>query len=138
MNNFTIVINRGKFVNKMYTLEKSYTFEAGHSLCYHDGKCREPHGHSYTLTLHIQSPSLQESGPKKNMVMDFNDIGLIVKPLIKSHLDHHWLNDTLQSDSPTAEYIAKWIFDYLKPKISGLRAVTIAETATSKVTYYGL
>ena len=119
----------------MYTLEKSYTFEAGHSLCHHDGKCREPHGHSYTMTLHIQSASLQGSGPKTNMVVDFFDIGEVVKPLIKSHLDHHWLNNTLKTDSPTAEYIAKWVFDYLKPHLPGLIAVSIHETATSKVTY---
>ncbi len=119
----------------MYKLEKSYTFEAGHSLCHHDGKCRGPHGHSYTLTIQIETATLQPSGPKKNMVIDFTDISSIVKPLIRSHLDHHWLNDTLQTDSPTAEYIAKWIFDHLQPQISGLSAVSIAETATSKVTY---
>lgn len=119
----------------MYKLEKSYTFEAGHSLCHHDGKCREPHGHSYTLTIEIKSETLQTSGPKKNMLMDFQDVSAIVKPLLKSHLDHHWLNETLDSDSPSAEYIAKWVFDYLQPKLPGLSAVTIAETATAKVTY---
>ena len=39
----------------MFELEKSFTFEAGHSLAHHDGKCKEPHGHSYCLVVHVQS-----------------------------------------------------------------------------------
>jgi 6-pyruvoyltetrahydropterin/6-carboxytetrahydropterin synthase len=121
----------------MFELEKTFHFEAGHVLSHHDGKCREPHGHSYVLTVHVRSPTLIPSGPKKNMVIDFQDINHIVRPLIKDSLDHKWLNDTLSSDSPTVEYIAKWIYDYLKPHLPGLYAISMYETATSKVTYTG-
>jgi len=119
----------------MYEIEKTFTFEAGHSLKYHDGKCREPHGHSYILTIHLTANKLIESGPKTNMVADFADIGNSVKPMITDYLDHHWLNDTLETDSPTAEFIAKWIFEYLQPHLPLLTAVSLNETATSKVTY---
>lgn len=119
----------------MFELEKSFRFEAGHVLSHHDGKCSSPHGHSYELVVHVQAPSLIPTGPKKNMVADFLDISLIVKPMIDKYLDHHWLNDSLQNDSPTAEFIAKWIFDYLLPLISGLTAITLHETRSSKVTY---
>lgn len=119
----------------MFQLEKKFTFEAGHSLIHHDGKCRQPHGHSYTLTIHVRSDSLIQSGPKTNMVIDFTEISKIVKPMIEKYLDHHWLNQTLQSESATAEYIAKWIFDHLKPQLPMLHAISIEETASSRVTY---
>lgn len=119
----------------MFELEKEFRFEAGHQLCHHDGKCSRPHGHSYKLVVKIRNHFLISEGPKKNMVVDFDDISRQVKPLIESHLDHHWLNDTLNSDSPTAEFIAEWVFNYLKPKIPNLFSITIYETATAKATY---
>lgn len=120
----------------MFELEKEFSFEAGHQLCHHDGKCSHPHGHSYRLVVNVRSNFLIADGPKKNMVVDFDDISHQVKPLIKSHLDHRWLNDTLESDSPTAEFIAQWIYRYLKPKIPNLYSIAIYETATSKAIYY--
>jgi 6-pyruvoyltetrahydropterin/6-carboxytetrahydropterin synthase len=119
----------------MFELEKTFHFEAGHSLAHHDGKCRNPHGHSYILIVHIRAKNLIASGPKTNMVIDFGDLGKIVNPMIVEYLDHRWLNDTLNSESATAEYIAKWIFDYLEPRLPGLSAITLWETASSKVTY---
>jgi 6-pyruvoyltetrahydropterin/6-carboxytetrahydropterin synthase len=119
----------------MFDLEKIFHFEAGHSLTLHDGKCRHPHGHSYILTIHIQSEELIQSGPKTNMVMDFSEITSIVNPMISQYFDHHWMNDTLKTDSPTVEFMAQWIYHYLKPHLPKLHAITLNETATSKVRY---
>jgi len=119
----------------MFELEKTFSFEAAHVLTHHDGKCCRPHGHSYVLTVRLRGEKLIESGPKVNMLIDFNDIAVVVSPLIENFLDHHWINDTLGTDSPTAEYIAKWIYEYLEPKLPMLSAVILNETTTSKVTY---
>lgn len=119
----------------MFEIEKTFTFEAGHVLKHHDGKCAIPHGHSYCLKVILRTPHLIESGPKTNMVIDFSDIAHIVKPMIIDYLDHKWLNDTLQSDSTTAEFIAKWIYEHLKPKLPTLYSIVLHETASSKVSY---
>ena len=119
----------------MFKLKKKFKFEAGHVLTHHDGKCSQPHGHSYILIVKVKQENLITSGPKKNMVIDFGDISLHVKPMIEQFLDHQWLNDTLETDSPTAEFIAKWIFDHLEPFIPSLYAITIFETETSSATY---
>lgn len=119
----------------MFELEKTFTFEAGHVLKHHDGRCKNPHGHSYVLTIHLRSNTLVPSGPKTNMLVDFNDIAAIVKPMLDDYLEHKWLNDTLQTDSPTVEFIAKWIFEYLESSLPGLHAVSLYETATSRVIY---
>lgn len=119
----------------MFELEKTFHFEAGHSLKHHDGKCRNPHGHSYVLTVCIRTKDLIASGPKTNMVIDFGDLSKVVIPMIEEYFDHKWLNDTLNSDSATVEYMAKWIFDFLEPLLPNLYAITLWETASSKVTY---
>lgn len=120
----------------MYEIEKTYTFEAGHILKYHDGKCAFPHGHSYTLQIVMRSPTLITTGPKMNMVIDFADINTIVKPMIEQYFDHRWLNDTLKTETPTVEFMTKWIYDFIKPNFPKLYSVTLYETATSKATYF--
>ena len=120
----------------MYQIEKSFTFEAGHRLCHHDGKCQNPHGHSYKMTVTLRLEDLIKEGPKRGMVMDYGDISKIVKPMIEKFLDHHWLNDTLNSESTTAEFIAKWVYDYLLPFMPQLYSVSINETETSKATFF--
>lgn len=117
-----------------YVLEKTFTFEAMHVLEGHDGKCARPHGHSYSMTVAVGFDGLQKSGPKRNMAMDFGEISLLVKPLVEQYLDHQSLNVTLETDSPTAEYIASWAFEKLEKKTPNLEAVTVRETATSSVT----
>lgn len=119
----------------MYEIEKSFTFEAGHILKNHDGKCAKPHGHSYTLSIVLRSKTLIENGPKSQMVMDFYDIGQVVKPMIEKYFDHCWLNDSLTSETTTIEFMTKWIYDYLKPKLPLLYSITLYETATVRATY---
>lgn len=119
----------------MFEVEKTYTFEAGHLLDHHDGKCRHPHGHSYVIMIKLRATQLVSDGPKKNMVIDFAAISDIVKPMIEEYFDHKWLNDTLQTDSPTAEYIAYWIFHHLISYLPNLYSVTVCETNTARATY---
>lgn len=120
----------------MYEVTKSFHFDAGHALTHHNGLCRRPHGHTYTLIIKVRSSSLIDQGSSKNMVLDFQEIVDIVNPMIKKYFDHHWLNDTLETDSPTAEFMASWIYAFLKPQIPGLYCVSLYETPTSQASYW--
>ncbi|KAA8495093.1 6-carboxy-5,6,7,8-tetrahydropterin synthase [Porphyridium purpureum] len=121
--------------DEWFELEKEFRFEAMHVLLHHDGKCARPHGHSYGLRVALCSHTLVQNGPKVNMLMDFSDISAVCKKMLDAYLDHHNLNETLQTDSPTAEFIAKWVFHYLEPKLPLLHSVTVSETHTSRATY---
>lgn len=110
---------------------KRFRFEAAHWLPYHDGKCRNLHGHSYVLDVtcagHVieDNPGRSDSG----MVIDFADVGAIVKPLV-AQLDHKCFNDVLVN--PTAERILGYIVARLLKTDSmreQLAAVRLYETA---------
>jgi 6-pyruvoyl tetrahydropterin synthase/QueD family protein len=117
----------------MFYLTKRFTFEASHQLVHHDGVCANLHGHSYSFTLEALGP-LEDEGPKKNMVLDYADLGSVGKS-IHAKLDHRFLNEVFNEDMVTAEYIAKWIYDQAKLAISRLVAVEVSETATTTCRY---
>ncbi len=109
-------------------IRKQFTFEAAHVLPYHAGKCSRPHGHSYRLDVSVGGP-LQAQGPARGMIMDFDDLGRIVKSTVLDELDHRSLNDTIEN--PTAERIVGWIWSKLSPDVTGLHELTLWETATA-------
>jgi 6-pyruvoyltetrahydropterin/6-carboxytetrahydropterin synthase len=119
----------------MYEIEKAFPFEAGHVLKNNDGKCGVPHGHSFIIFVKIQAGQLIDSGPQKNMIIDHHEISKIVNPMIESYFDHKWLNDTLKTEAPTIEFIAKWVYDYLAPSLPYLYQITVQETAKCKASY---
>ena len=67
----------------MIEIERTYTFEAAHYLPgAPDGhKCKNMHGHSYTVTIGLRS----ESWPMTpGWLVDFGDIDVTCAPLVKS------------------------------------------------------
>ncbi len=82
---------------------KVFTFDAAHRLPGYEGKCGNLHGHTWTLTVGIEGGIDRETG----MVMDFGDIGKIVKNQVLDLLDHNYLNNWVSY--PTCENLLCWI-----------------------------
>ncbi|WP_267383958.1 6-carboxytetrahydropterin synthase QueD [Cyanobacterium sp. uoEpiScrs1] len=115
-----------------WLIYKEFRFEAAHRLPHHDGKCRRLHGHSWIGKIYLKSDHLIQEGAKQGMVVDFHDIAEYLDPLLEQFLDHHYLNETMELESPTCEMIAKWIFKKLElAGLQGLKGVEIQETCTS-------
>lgn len=66
-------------------ISKEFRWEMGHRIPGHEGLCKNVHGHSYRMILEITG-DISENG----MIIDFYDLGLIVRPVIES-LDHSFL-----------------------------------------------
>lgn len=92
-----------------FTVSKTFTFEAAHSLPHLPAghKCRHVHGHSYVVEVFCTGP-LDERG----FVVDYAEISAAVKPII-ARLDHQNLNDVLPCHT-TAENVGRWIFEHLE------------------------
>lgn len=118
-----------------WTLEKEFSFEASHQLPDHDGKCARLHGHSWRGRLVCRESSLQTSGPKSGMLVDFGEMKAAIEDVLENKLDHYHLNDSLEMRAPTSEAVAKWIFEKLKSKLPLLVAVIIEETCSTRCTY---
>jgi 6-pyruvoyltetrahydropterin/6-carboxytetrahydropterin synthase len=109
-------------------IRKHFRFEAAHLLPHHPGKCSRLHGHSYRLEVAIEGP-LQQHGPAAGMVLDFDDLEAAVGKLIESTLDHRSLNEIIEN--PTAELLARWIWERLEPAVAGLAEIVLWETPTA-------
>lgn len=115
-------------------LTKRFSFEAAHWLpTFPEGhKCRRLHGHSFHVDVEVAG----QVAPDKGYLIDYGQIKQAFVP-VKDKLDHYLLNDIEGLDNPTAEMLAKWIYDRLKPNLPLLVAVQVHETCTTAARYTG-
>jgi len=106
------------------TIAKDFRWEMAHRLPFHEGGCRNVHGHSYQMWVELTGEPDQNG-----MVLDYFVLKQMVDPLV-AEIDHSFLCDRTDSliveflntsklkavyvDFPTtAENIAKWFFERL-------------------------
>jgi 6-pyruvoyltetrahydropterin/6-carboxytetrahydropterin synthase len=134
----------------MVYVKRRETFSAAHRLynpAYSDeknleifGKCSNPnwHGHNYVLEVTVAG----EPDPETGFVIDLKILKNIINENILAKVDHKNLNtetDFMKGIIPSAENIAKGIFNELKDKMpSGrLYSVVLFETEKNIVEYRG-
>ena len=108
------------------SVTRTFTFEAAHQLPWHDGKCRNLHGHSYRLEVTVSGPI----GPQ-GIVVDFAEIKRVVERDVIEAYDHRYLNDLL--DNPTAELIAAEIWKTVEAADLPVTRIRLWETPDSYV-----
>ncbi len=116
------------------SLTKTIDFEAAHWLpTFPEGhKCRRLHGHSFKVDIIIEG----DVDPDMGYLQDFGEVKRATEP-IRKQLDHYCLNNIEGLENPTAEMLAIWIYDRLKPGLPLLAAVRVRETCTSCAEYRG-
>ncbi len=117
----------------MYSLKVESNFSSAHNLRAYKGKCEDLHGHNWKIEVVAESENLDKVG----MVMDFKLIKNELNNILEK-LDHKYLNKIKPFDktNPTSENIARFIYETLKPKLAGLKSITVWENPTSCATYY--
>lgn len=124
----------------MFELTITVDFEAAHRLPNYPGKCQRLHGHNWKVEASVVGNTLNKLG----MLIDFCDLKQELNNVILT-LDHYYLNeiDPFKSVPPTAENIAKYIFDtfsgsqIFKEGTISLAFIKVWESAHSVVTYKG-
>jgi 6-pyruvoyltetrahydropterin/6-carboxytetrahydropterin synthase len=121
----------------MFELSITADFEAAHYIPNYPGKCSRLHGHNWRIEVCVSGQQLDQLG----MVIDFHDLKTEVSK-VTAKLDHYYLNEIqpFSSLSPTAENIAKFIYDELNslPGITAkakIRFVKVWESPNAAVTY---
>lgn len=131
----------------MYKVSKEIQFCYGHRLMSYEGPCMHPHGHNGTAEIVLKEEKLDP----RHMVYEFGDLKAIVKGWIDETIDHKMLlrkDDPLVGPlqklgepvvlfdtNPTAEAIAKLIFDYCFEKKLPVEEVRVWETESSWASY---
>jgi 6-pyruvoyltetrahydropterin/6-carboxytetrahydropterin synthase len=113
-------------------------FSGGHHLRDYPGNCERPHGHNWKVKVTVRATELDKLG----MGIDFKTLKQTVNSVVDD-LDHSDLNDhaAFKDINPSSENIAMHIFSKLKNKLQtdrySLYSVTVRETDSSGVIYYG-
>ena len=130
-----------------HRVTRSIDFCHGHRLLNHNGQCRYLHGHNGRLEVDIEAEALDDMG----MVVDFGKVRDLVKGWIDSNLDHRMilsrqdpvvpvlqgLNEPLYlvDENPTAENLARLIYDQARQLGLNVAEIRLWETPSSYATY---
>ena len=131
----------------MYQVTKIVEFCYGHRLLNYDGKCRHLHGHNGRAEIELTAEALDARG----MVRDFTEIKQALQRWIDERFDHKMIlrNDdpavpllqqlgeplAIVEANPTAEAIARLIYDEARRLGFPVSAVRLWETGTSFAVY---
>jgi 6-pyruvoyltetrahydropterin/6-carboxytetrahydropterin synthase len=131
----------------MFSVTREITFCYGHRILGHAGKCRHLHGHNGRVAVTLEEESLDALG----MVADFGLIKDTIGKWIAERLDHRMIlrhGDpaipalealgepvVATDDPPTAETLAKLVFDAAAALGLPVAQVTLWETDSSQATY---
>ena len=131
----------------MYRVTKEIRFCYGHRLLNHAGKCRHLHGHNARAVVTIAAAKLDAQG----MVVDFADIEAAIKGWIDEQIDHTLILSEqdpflaavksagervyVMAANPTAENIAKLIYDHASSIGLPVIDVTLWETDSACAAY---
>lgn len=133
----------------MYRVAREIFFCYGHRLLNYEGKCRHLHGHNGRAVITLESDRLDPLG----MVMDFSRIKRILNAWIDETFDHKMLlhrDDSVlaylrqqgepvfvMDVNPTAENIARLIYDFAVAQGFPVVEVQLWETEHCCATYRG-
>ncbi len=66
----------------MHQITRKFTFDSGHRVWGHAGKCAHLHGHRYDIEVTLEAPDLDDLG----VVVDFG----VLKELFGGYIDAYW------------------------------------------------
>lgn len=132
----------------MHRVSAAIYFSYGHRLLEHPGKCAHLHGHNARVQIEVSSQMLNAQA----MVIDFHDIKKTLGEWLDRELDHKMIlseKDPLVpllqkagepvvvlAHPPTAETLAKLIFDEARVLRLPVSRVTVWETEDSFAVYH--
>jgi len=116
----------------MYEILVKADFSGAHNLRGYKGKCEELHGHNWKIEARFESDSLNDIG----IAVDFKVLKAKLKSVLKK-LDQSHLNKLtfFKKQNPSAENIARYIFEELKKKKLPVKSISVWESDTSCASY---
>ena len=116
-----------------YQVRKQFEFSASHALTHLPGvhPCSVTHGHNYIVEIVLEAETLAGN----QMVVDYHDLKLFGL-FVNDSFDHAHLNSMVPF-MPTAENLARYLFDWAKAHYPECVAVRVSETPKTWAEYRG-
>lgn len=119
----------------MFTIKVIRNFSAAHFLRNYRGKCENLHGHNWKVEAEVICSGLNRIG----IGIDFKLLKAEIDKILKK-LDHSLLNNIgpFKKENPSAENIAKYIFEELAEKLkkqAKIKQVTVWESDNASASY---
>ena len=112
----------------MYLLRVQSEFHAAHFLKDYPGDCRRLHGHTWRAEAEFAFQELDPLG----MATDFRRLKQTLKDILP---DHVLINEVYLDMNPTAENLARVLFEQMRARVPQTVAVTVWETPKSSCRY---
>lgn len=98
----------------MFTVSVETHFWASHRLTLPDGSKEPPHRHNWAVTADVSGGELDSMG----LIMDFRRLKAMVDNIVADFDNTQLENlDYFQRNNPSAENVAKYIYEKLRPKL---------------------
>lgn len=133
----------------MYSVCRKIEFCYGHRLLGYQGKCANLHGHNAIVEIEISGVEVNAQG----LLIDFSKIKEIIEAFVIKNLDHRmilikddpWVkimeaqNEKIyvMDEAPSAENMAKLIFNYAMSKKLAVSEVRFWESSRAFASYRG-
>ncbi|MCK5580294.1 MAG: 6-carboxytetrahydropterin synthase QueD [Candidatus Omnitrophica bacterium] len=118
----------------MFELSIVDHFSAAHFIRGYEGPCRNMHGHTWKVSVTVQSEDVNDIG----LVLDFKEMKENLKTILYE-FDHVCLNDLPQFKdvNPTSENLAKFIYQEFSKSCDSCKIVKVQvwESDTASVVY---
>jgi len=111
-------------------------FSGAHVLRGYKGKCGRLHGHNWKVAVTVATERLDDVG----MGLDFTRLKAETRAVL-AQVDHSHLNEVFPFTelNPTAENIAKWVWEMLGKRLEGtghkVTRVTVWESDSAAATF---
>jgi len=110
-----------------WTIRVRREFSAAHYITPYRGAPEPIHGHNWKVEVHLEVEELDEGG----IGIDFLEVDTFLGEILP---DHTLLNEILPS--PSAENLARWIFNRVKERYGTVKKVVVWETDRYGAEFY--
>lgn len=137
----------------MYILKTEKSFDSAHFLAGYEGKCRNIHGHRWSVEIEVKSEELVKDGQLRGMCVDFStlkdqleqetdffDHALIIEKgalmdKTMEMLKEEKFNLKVVDFRPTAENFARYFYERFKVMGYQVNKATVYETPSNCAIY---
>ncbi len=138
----------------MYTLKTEQSFDSAHFLAEYNGKCKNIHGHRWTVLVEVMTENLETDPQLRGMYVDFAQLkddlkqevdrfdhafiieeGSLKEPTLAALISEDFNIRTVDF-RPTAENFAKYFYYRIEKKGYKMKQATVYETPTNCASFY--